>query len=328
MRKRNLTIWVIAVTSLALIPSIAGGDEYRLFGEYFQTVGNQWQYDMHIYLLDNNPVNLWGTASLAITGTGNIAGYDTFIMDVNAPWGYAQRNLSVTPEYIIEIANDNDQGIHRVFSNNDPLEIYPIWVDDTDNNRLFGHGHYQVTLDSPPMNWTETHDSYITYLRQETVTVPTGTFECIVVFLKWDWTDSDNWSGYTEETNWIDPHLGIIKGDTLEYYWDTVSGHSSAYTWELTSTNVAPQPFCKVRSLPMDFNGDCKVNLFDFALFARSWMDCQLDPPSASGNSPNPTTLLLLSLGVCLLMRGSVTERKVYDRCWLIGKYSETKRTK
>ena len=31
----------------------------------------------------------------------------------------------------------------------------------------------------------------------------------------------------------------------------------------------------------MDFNKDCKVDFEDFALFAKSWLDCNIEPPSA-----------------------------------------------
>jgi len=276
----NQLICGSAIIALALIQSISSADEHRLFGEHiFQTVGNQWQYSMDIYLWDNESVSFSGTASLTIIGTGNISGYNTFTMEASSPWGTLRHSLSVTPEYVLQIAYDDDEGIHSVFANNDPLETYPIWVKDTDSNRLLGYGYYEVTLDDPPTNWTQTYNTHITYLRRETITVPAGTFECEVVFSKEAWTDSDGWSGYTEETNWIDPHLGIIRSDTLEYYWDTMTGHSSAYTWELTSTNVTPQPFCKVRYLRMDFNDDCKVDFRDFALFIQSWLECNLDPP-------------------------------------------------
>jgi hypothetical protein len=39
-------------------------------------------------------------------------------------------------------------------------------------------------------------------------------------------------------------------------------------------------PFC-VEYPTMDFNYDCKVDFQDFAIFCQSWLDCNLDPPSA-----------------------------------------------
>jgi len=41
-----------------------------------------------------------------------------------------------------------------------------------------------------------------------------------------------------------------------------------------------PLPYCTEYPV-MDFNHDCKVDFRDFALFIQSWLDCNLDPPSA-----------------------------------------------
>ncbi len=40
------------------------------------------------------------------------------------------------------------------------------------------------------------------------------------------------------------------------------------------------EPFCVIRPA-MDFNGDCKVDFADFALFTQSWLECNLAPRSA-----------------------------------------------
>ena len=40
------------------------------------------------------------------------------------------------------------------------------------------------------------------------------------------------------------------------------------------------EPFC-LGEPAMDFDGDCKVNLADLAIFMQSWLECNLDPESA-----------------------------------------------
>jgi len=40
------------------------------------------------------------------------------------------------------------------------------------------------------------------------------------------------------------------------------------------------RPFC-AKHPRMDFNGDCKVDFFDFAIMASSWLECNLMPESA-----------------------------------------------
>ena len=39
-------------------------------------------------------------------------------------------------------------------------------------------------------------------------------------------------------------------------------------------------PEC-IRPPAMDFNGDCKVDFADFAIFSQSWLECGLDDPNA-----------------------------------------------
>jgi hypothetical protein len=40
------------------------------------------------------------------------------------------------------------------------------------------------------------------------------------------------------------------------------------------------EPFC-LEEPAMDFNGDCKVDFKDLALFLQSWLECNLEPKSA-----------------------------------------------
>ena len=43
---------------------------------------------------------------------------------------------------------------------------------------------------------------------------------------------------------------------------------------------IEVEPFC-LKKPAMDFNGDCKVDFADYALFTQSWLECNLDPESA-----------------------------------------------
>jgi hypothetical protein len=47
---------------------------------------------------------------------------------------------------------------------------------------------------------------------------------------------------------------------------------------EWVRENLA-RPVC-MRKLPADLNGDCRVDFQDFALFAESWLSCNLRPES------------------------------------------------
>ena len=47
--------------------------------------------------------------------------------------------------------------------------------------------------------------------------------------------------------------------------------------------DVCHLPVCAVRP-PMDFNGDCRVTLPDFAIFVTYWLECDIVPETACWN--------------------------------------------
>ena len=60
--------------------------------------------------------------------------------------------------------------------------------------------------------------------------------------------------------------------------------------WASKSTGTfGPQPTPRCVDPPaMDFTGDCRVNLADFALFAEQWLACGYDLPEACAGTPSP----------------------------------------
>jgi hypothetical protein len=279
---RKCLVFVLGLISAIAINVEAA--EYRVYNPGFLTVGNWWNYDMTIYEWGGSPVNLSGEASLAIEGTSNIGGYEAAAVKTISPWSESTNYWHMDADAITKITNgEPGDNIYEEFINNDPPEVYPVWVYDTDVDRIFGHGVTRTIQTQPSFAWTTTYDTKVTYLGHETVSVPAGTFSCIKISTREDWTDSDDYYGYTEEIQWIDPGIGVIKSDTYEWMYDAYyqQTDTSGFIWQLTSTNVTRQPYCKVRTLPMDFTGDCRVNLADFAVFLEKWLDCQMDPPEA-----------------------------------------------
>lgn len=274
------------LAAVLVLSSAAVTAEYRLHPDDYLNVGNQWHYNMHITLLDNVPVDITDTASITVTGTTTFEGYDATVVHFSSYFGSHYTYFYMNSDYIIRLGADYpEENGHSTFRNNNPLETLPLWVDENHNNYHFGNGEFTSTVDYPPMSWTETYDGKITYLQREYVTVPAGTFDCVTVLYRTDYTTSLGFYGYTDETTSISPGVGGVKGNVYEWMWDPYdsTGYASAYTVELTSTNFDPDPFCMVRSLYMDLNGDCKVDFIDLNLFAQSWLDCQLYPPEACG---------------------------------------------
>lgn len=58
------------------------------------------------------------------------------------------------------------------------------------------------------------------------------------------------------------------------------NGYTNIGAWQGISRSELLPANC-IEWLEMDFNGDCKVDFNDFALFTQSWLECNLDPPEA-----------------------------------------------
>lgn len=60
---------------------------------------------------------------------------------------------------------------------------------------------------------------------------------------------------------------------------DQVLSGSGSYFDDFSLSTVRPV-ICRERPM-MDFNNDCRVDFKDFAIFADSWLECNLEPPEA-----------------------------------------------
>lgn len=276
MRRMFFVLGVIAVTTIA-----ASATEYRLFGDHYLDIGNQWNYTAKLYMLNGQPMDLTGSASISVGGESNVSGYDVKAIESTSPWG-SRMTYSYMSTDFISVVGVIDGGLTESLQNDDPLEMYPLWIDEAHTNYHFGHGQFQGSIEGSAYTWVRTYDAYVTYLGKEPLIVAAGTFSCVKALVEVGYVDSDGEQHVSSETTWVDPHIGIIKQDVYEWirYVDG-SEDEVGYYFELTSTNVQPQSYCKVRSVPMDFTGDCRVNLADFAVFLEKWMDCELDPPEA-----------------------------------------------
>jgi hypothetical protein len=107
------------------------------------------------------------------------------------------------------------------------------------------------------------------------------------------WATYDSRYPKNSQNSIVESNLGITLPDYavtgLEWYAqgvgeiadldiDAASGDIGT-RYELIAHNIVPGPVCTGK-LAMDFNNDCKVDFQDFALFANSWLECNLDPPS------------------------------------------------
>jgi len=246
MRDVKITIWVmVAVEMFLTVVNTASAVSHQLIDEYYLDVGNHWEYQVHITEdPDAGTVDWWGTEVEEVAGNEIIEGYDTAIIETTldiSGWGvsWSTHNCSLTQDYLLEIRYEDEEMI-RIVRNNNPFECAPVWVNESDNNRHFGHGEHYGILKDPYYTWDGYQDSYITFLRTESVTVPAGTFDCVVVFIRTEFHEFAGLWGYDENTIWAYPEVGVVKTDEYVWMWDPIEEqeYTGRGTTELTSVSL------------------------------------------------------------------------------------------
>jgi hypothetical protein len=276
---------------------------HRLIAEHFLDMGNRWVYRTHITRWpDARSVDWSGTVTYEVKRREKTAGYETVRVDTTftcpqAGNDWAKVNYYLTPDYLMKVREENADGIY-VATNKDPFEELPVWVDESDNERYVGHGKRSCRLKEITYFWNGYQDSYITFLRRERITVPAGTFNCVVVLLRTEFLEFDGICGYQENTVWFNAAVGDIK--VINYFWMWDPSERKAVkresTDELSWTNVTyPQDFDSDFDVDTadldtfisawltksgaagwnrncDLNADNQINMFDFAIFGKYWL--------------------------------------------------------
>ncbi len=142
---------------------------------------------------------------------------------------------------------------------------------------------YEPELD--PINGqftTDTHDSNGTTVEWISYNAEPGFPEIQYALFDTNGTNSQG-------AQYIAAHIRSSKKLTLAFLDDgSVEagwvGYGSAYTMEhpmltVTAVAAAHEAIC-INPSPMDFNGDCKVDFQDFAIFADQWLNCGFADPN------------------------------------------------
>jgi len=235
------------------------GTDIKLFNEHILDVGNSWSYLLTSSIENNIPVNNTVSLEYTISEKRDFEGVLASVININSKYGSREVFWSMTEDHIVEVAsNTNNNELHKIIYNNDIYELWPIWINSMDNKNHVGHGQFFVTQDNPSAVWVETYDSYLTYLGSESITTPSGTYDCQKVLVREEWSDTDDFWGYAEETLWINFDLNIIRGNRTEYEWDAFNfeGTKNAGVYELISTNVTPPLKQYKLNISITGNGD------------------------------------------------------------------------
>ena len=193
-----------------------------------------------------------GTAYLKMNGERKVNGITTQTAELRKTvpglgWRKNLYNWRMASEFVEEYRSEYRDSFRNwsidTFQNEDPFNALPIFVNDTDADRLIGVKQFTGNGDGSE-TWTGSSAHYLTYLGSETIEVPAGTFECIHVLLQEEWEAdwySSRWdeSGTSTGTNsyhyWISPVSGIIKASANE----TKDADWTEWTAELTSLKIS-----------------------------------------------------------------------------------------
>ena len=235
------SVYIVALLVLSILAPVNAAT-YRFIGGRYLEIGNQWNYQVHVTLEDNVSVDKLEARTESVTGTKDISGHLTKIVQITDSVGTGYEYYDLTNDYLLDYGYDGDDGFHAIVINNNPVEAVPVWINTTDNNRLLGTGDYQLQLDDPYMVWTSSFTSYVTYVRQETVAVPAGTFDCIVGIIKAVYSDELGFQMEFTTTTYIDSEVGIIKEEDSSWVYSPYDGqtYNSESVSSLTWTNVKP----------------------------------------------------------------------------------------
>ena len=223
----------------------AFADPVRILNESYLTIGNQWVYQFTLNELENESVSIESVYTEEFIGSRNVLGIDTrirftsvFIPDLGT---ISIRNHLFFNEFdeLTDAESSGDDFV-ETFRDNDPLEWLPLVMDTSDNNRNVGHGLYSGRDPNSNETWIGSESTFITYITTEMVTVPAGTFECVVLDFRREWDNHDGESGISEHRLWMDPNIGIIKTDRVDTDIEDGLVKRTAFTLELQSTNVKP----------------------------------------------------------------------------------------
>ena len=256
IRKEFQKRFLSATLCVFFAASVEAASSYRIIPENFLKIGNRWVYQVHVTKEENVVVDVWGTDTWVVTKTENIEGFNTTVVQqTSSSDGHNETNrvywmvsLGFLTEVQWEEESENSEFERETVRNNNPWEMLPVSVSDTDNNLPVGNGG-EYTGVSSEGTWTGEIKHYISYLRQESVTVPAGTFECIVVLIKSEWQDFVNGvkvsEGDTDSILWMNPDVGLIKINEIDR--ERKVGDQTwlvdEQTAELSSTKVKAMPW-------------------------------------------------------------------------------------
>ncbi|KPL09211.1 hypothetical protein AMJ85_07020 [candidate division BRC1 bacterium SM23_51] len=222
--------WVALYCSLLwfFTPALLCAQTYEVLHEGLFSVGNYWQFD--------SVASTGGFATYwRIVRAEQVGSYDTVVLQETTPYYVDDMNiyLNQTAMTIVEI-NETRYGPpvqHIVATYSDPLEKIPRTVNASDLARQFGHGQSSAYIvENPAQQWSRTQEQFVSFVGIERITVPAGTFDCVVLLVEETWVYNSGYWGTARRFFWMHTIFGPIamNYEVWDYYPDgTLYSHSS-----------------------------------------------------------------------------------------------------
>lgn len=169
---------IVAALSLLVFPTTPRAESYEVFHPGIVRVGNGWQFDS---VHDGAEyLTTW-----ELFDGGQVGGHDTLLLRETAPYHYIDDMNVYLTDTALAINQDEltrfNPTTNITASFRDPLEKWPRVVNTTDNLRHLGQGQWVSQVQQDPLQrWERTQDQYVTFIGVQSVTVPAGTFNCVV----------------------------------------------------------------------------------------------------------------------------------------------------
>ena len=215
----SFVVWVL----LWFLPVVSSRAQvYEAMQPGLFHLGNAWQFQ-------SRAVSGGGTIDFtmiwAMVGTQRVGGYDTvvlredtspyYILDMYAYFDQVAMTLPQT----IETQFNPTQHIVSVYS--DPVEKIPHFVNASDSGRLFGHGQSVSYVEENPSIWeTRTEDQRVTFIGNQVLTVPYGTFWVTVLRVDESWRINDGRWGLAQRFFYMNHTLGPVALDYAVWNYD------------------------------------------------------------------------------------------------------------
>ena len=237
------------------------GEILRLVGEDFLSVGNRWEYRLHITSHGElGPVDWWGFETWEIVSYETVAGRRTALLErkrvienplggdgetLRLNWFFSEepwREAFLGQARSEERTSDGEIEV-QIELDGESIKLFPLFVKTSERSRYLGEGEYFGYVDDDDA-WRGSLTTEAVYLGHEEIALASGMrFPCMGIRLDLTWWDWEVYRGPSFGTigwsAWFHPEIGIVRSKWVDN--DTHAVYTLIFELELLWANIASQ---------------------------------------------------------------------------------------